>query len=555
MSVATSVRPARRAILYDRVSTALQSKAGYSGGVAGFQIDQCRTHAERRGYAVVGTLTDVDSGAEWNTDGIMEALDRASRHEYDVLVVSDTSRFARNLAKKTVYEADLRRSGVAVEYLNLPEVEGPEGRFMSNVFGALDELERERIAHRTKQGKRQKAKNGKVVGTGRAPYGYAYLTEWSETKHRDVPVGLVPHPSEAPIVQRIYREIAFCSTIEIAKLLTAEGTPTPTGRGKRWQASSVRAILVRTVYRGTWVFAGIPVPVTPLVDDRTWETAQARLAERAVARRGRRPDDDPYELRGLLTCGHCEGVISTDRNTTGKVEQRRTSHRVYRCLRHQPGRAQRAGWKVCALGSFKAANDALPDERWHEGDGIEQRAWRIVVAELLDAERLDANLRALAAQHADVHTERGRRLAVLDAQIAEHERLMKRAGDEKLKLEPDDPRYTMYDEREGQESRLVRRYRDERAQFAALPVPGLDAHHAAQLREAADALRAGLADASSADRRWYFQTLQLRGRVFVDYERGQRVGYRAWLRIEWSAVIPLNSKQDCLVICMPRKSR
>jgi DNA invertase Pin-like site-specific DNA recombinase len=149
--------PARRALLYDRVSTLAQSRSGHSGGAEGFQLDRCRTHAAARSYICAGELTDVDSGAEWNIAGIMQALERANRGEYDILVVSDTSRFARNLAKKTVYEAELRRHGVTVEYLNLPLDDGPEGRFISTVFGALDELERERIAWRTQQGIHKKA--------------------------------------------------------------------------------------------------------------------------------------------------------------------------------------------------------------------------------------------------------------------------------------------------------------------------------------------------------------------------------------------------------------
>ena len=103
---------------------------------------------------------------------------------------------------------------------------------MSNVFGALDELEREQIAYRTKNGKRTKAWQGKVVGTGRAPYGYDFLTEWVESKHRHVPVGLVLKYPEADVAARLFRVLPFQSTIELAEMLTKAKIPTPTGRSR-----------------------------------------------------------------------------------------------------------------------------------------------------------------------------------------------------------------------------------------------------------------------------------------------------------------------------------
>ena len=70
---ATAKATQPRALLYDRVSTVRQAQGGYSGGKQGFQIDLCRAHSERKGYAVVGHRTDVDSGAKWHIDGLMDA--------------------------------------------------------------------------------------------------------------------------------------------------------------------------------------------------------------------------------------------------------------------------------------------------------------------------------------------------------------------------------------------------------------------------------------------------------------------------------------------------
>src|SRR5215210_6469489 len=162
-----------RALLYDRVSTANQAKSGYSSGQEGFQIDLCRAHAERKGYAVTGSRTDVDSGAKWDVDGLLDAIEMAKRGEYNILVVADSGRFARNLAKKLVYEGELRRHGVRVEYTNLPVDDTAEGRLVANMFGAYDEYEREKITWRLTNGRLAKARQGHYVGNGgTAPYGY-----------------------------------------------------------------------------------------------------------------------------------------------------------------------------------------------------------------------------------------------------------------------------------------------------------------------------------------------------------------------------------------------
>jgi site-specific DNA recombinase len=526
-----------RAVLYDRVSTLSQARSGYSGGADGFQLDRCRAHADGRGYAVVGQLTDTDSGAEWNTAGIMQALDLAKQGAYDVLVVSDTSRFARNLAKKCVYEGELRRGGVRVEYLNLPADDGPEGRFMSNIWGSLDEYERERIAWRTEQGRLAKARLGRVVGSGPAPYGYRYVTRWDETKRKAIPLGLEPDPDTAQLVQRMYREIREHSAVAIARRLTAEGIPTPrTTQTKRahWGNSTVRAILKHTVHKGAWSYNGITVEVPALVDPRTWDDAQGFLTERLRMRRGRRPESDAYELRGLMTCGHCGGTLSTCSN---RVAAGRARQRTYVCLRSHPRLARTAGWAPCTLGMFDAA-------------AMEREAWRVVSDVLLKREALAVYLQHQRATHADARATHAQRLAILDEEIGRHERVLRRAVAEKLGVEPDDERYAIYEQTEAHAALTVKRLRQEREHIAGLPMPGLSDDDAAALERFAERMTKATGDATQADRVRVYRAIRLRPRVERDAEHGVRIGRSRYLRIAWDADIPLDSEHDVLTSSM-----
>jgi len=539
-----------RAILYDRVSTVMQSKVGYSGGADGFQLEACRARADARAYEVVGEITDVDSGAKWNIDGIMAALDRAKRREYDVLLVSDTSRFARSLAKKTVYEADLRRNGVRVEYLSLPDTDDAEGRFVSNVFGALDELERERIAHRTKNGRHQKAAAGKVVGSGPPPYGYRYVTAWSEARKAEVTVSLAPDPATRPVVERVYRErIAGQSPQTIADRLTADGIPTPGGwtptakrpRTERWSRETVRRILGNSVYRGAWRYGDEVVAVEPIVAERDWQAARRP----SPGARRTRCDRDAvraarWTLRGRLTCGHCGGALSTDdRRVSGRSARLWPAGKVrrYLCARSVPCWARRDGHETCPLPGLLASHEATGGR---PSVGLEDLAWAFVSELILAPGAFEAKLSALTGETAEARAGWERRLGDLDAEIAKQERRRRRAGDEMVDLERDDERYAEYAEREAAAVAALRTLRAERGRYVAAGGPGLSeaeraavGGHVAAVRATAErALGLGLAAADDGLKAELYRLLRLEGTVTPDPD-GRRVGRDATVRVSW----------------------
>lgn len=550
-----------RAILYDRVSTRVQSLAGYSGGAAGYQLSDCRARATARGYVVVGEITDVDSGADWQIAGIMDALDRARRSEYDVLIVPETSRFARNLAKKTVYEADLRRHGVVVEYLNLPDTDTIEGRFLSNVFGAVDELERERISHRTAKGRHQKAQAGKVVGAGPPPYGYRYVTERDDARHRDVPVGLAPDPSGAVIVARIFRERLAMSPGAIADRLTAEGVPTPaswTPSATRplptaWCPQTIRRIIGNATYRGAWSYGATVVAVPSLVEELAWQAAQRadELPGRIGKPRQRRADRDPertasWVLRGRLVCGDCGGAISTDdRQISGAAAAGwpRGRMRRYLCARAMPSWARRDGKAVCCLPGLLAA-----DERLRSGGrplvGIEDLAWAFVVDLHRTPGRFESIVAAFETQTAEQRArwEAGR--TALDTEIAVQERRARRAREEKADYERETDGYREYAEREQAAEQVLRRLRPERDAYVAAGGPGLAPEHRAALVAHSTYVRDLIRQHVDGPRQppveyvaGVYAALRLTGRVRRDSEGGLAVGRDGRVSIEWQVLV------------------
>ena len=149
--------------------------------------------------------------------------------------------------------------------------------------------------------------------TTKAPYG---------TRAVGVKAGrrLVPDPATWPVVRRIYEEAAAgLSPRRIAKLLTSQGIPTPSG-GSAWGVATVRKILQNPVYEGWLVVKGPRGTMVPhLVNGERVRTfaPDAETIPADLAARARKPGEDIYGhgqprtgrathlLTGLTRCAGC----------------------------------------------------------------------------------------------------------------------------------------------------------------------------------------------------------------------------------------------------------
>ena len=135
--------------------------------------------------------------------------------------------------------------------------------------------------------------------------------------------------------------------------LTAEGIPTPTGRGNRWEPATLHCLLTHPVYTGR-AFAyrtkverlkggttrsmlrpeaehvALPEGTAPrLVSDAEFEAVQARFAaNRASATRNNANPEATLLRCGFAICGYCEHALS--------ITKRKGRPHLYRC--HPVGR-------------------------------------------------------------------------------------------------------------------------------------------------------------------------------------------------------------------------
>jgi len=176
------------------------------------------------------------------------------------------------------------------------------------MLGSVARYESEHRSDRIRREVRQRAESGKEHG-GPRPYGW----------NRDGSL----NPEESAIVAELTRRIIGGeSGAALAAELRSRGVPS--SRGAQWRNTAIRKIVLRSrncglrEYRGEIVAEGL---CPPIVDRDSWEAVRAVLLDPARTTRPGNPV--AYLLSGLMTCGVCEGPV-----TSGGA---RHGYRTYEC--------------------------------------------------------------------------------------------------------------------------------------------------------------------------------------------------------------------------------
>ena len=156
----------------------------------------------------------------------------------DVVLAVDRDRFARKVVLNGLLEEELQSHGCKTKALNDYGDDSPEGLLMRSIQSQFAEYERTKITERTRRGKAQKAREGKVLRTNKHPYGFRYNDEGD---------ALVIHGPEMAVVEQMFGMAAQGMGFQaIASRLNASGVPSPTG--KAWVHPTVRQILRSDLY-------------------------------------------------------------------------------------------------------------------------------------------------------------------------------------------------------------------------------------------------------------------------------------------------------------------
>lgn len=220
-------------ISYLRVSTDRQGRSGL--GLEA-QREAVRTYLNGGSWHIIAEHVEVESGRNDARPELDAALAAARLHRVP-LVVAKVDRLTRSVA----FLSRLLESGVEVRFCDLPQIEGPAGRFMLNQMVAVAELEAGLISARTKAALQAAKARGQVLGGNR---GQTFSTAISEAGRAKQMARARARVSDlAPTIAEL-RQSGITSATGLARALTERGIPTARG-GDTWTTTQVQRVLAR----------------------------------------------------------------------------------------------------------------------------------------------------------------------------------------------------------------------------------------------------------------------------------------------------------------------
>jgi site-specific DNA recombinase len=366
-----------RAAIYARVS----DRAQRDRHTIENQLRVLPAFVAAQGWELVETYVDdgrtAKTGKLEARDGFARLVRDADARRFDLVVVVDVDRLTRT------DDPEERGRITGAFWRNHIQVVTPSGgtHDLRTLMGGLYVEMQARFAAEENRKRAERVKAGKLraIAEGRkpsgpTPFGLAYSRatgNWSV------------EPAAGAIVREIYaRVIAGESCIAIAEDLDARGAPSP-GRGA-WERHTVWRLVRSRHTTGTWSadrVRRLEIAVPAIVDEATWQAAQARLLEHG--KRGLRRTRHVYLLEGLAVCGLCGSPIAIRSATS--APRGRTNPAAYVC---RARKLRRRGERRCSAPVAQVAE-------------VDARVWAAIATELADPELAAALERRAAAREAN----------------------------------------------------------------------------------------------------------------------------------------------------------
>lgn len=251
-----------------------------------------------------------------NRKEFLRMLSDAEKGLFDMVVVKDISRFARNTVDLLQSIRKLKALGIETQFLTANMTSMGNSEFVLTIFGALAQEESANTSKRVKFGKKMNAEKGRVPNI---VYGY------------DKTIGdyfnLTVNEKEAQIIRQIfkwYTEEGY-GCLKIANLLNERHLKTK--RNRNWSQNAICRILTNELYIGKIVngkeevadfltgqrkekdeseWFVVEKPEFRLIDDETFFKAQKILEGRHKAFRiNRERQSNKYLFSTLIKCKEC----------------------------------------------------------------------------------------------------------------------------------------------------------------------------------------------------------------------------------------------------------
>lgn len=251
-----------------------------------------------------------------NRKEFLRMMSDAEHGLFDMVVVKDISRFARNTVDLLQNVRKLKSLGIETQFLTANMTSMGNSEFVLTIFGALAQEESANTSKRVKFGKKMNAEKGRVPNI---VYGY------------DKTIGdyfnLAINGEEAAVIRQIYKwyiEEGY-GAAKIANMLNERGLKTK--RNCRWSQNAVCRILTNELYAGKIIngkqevadfltgqrtdkdeteWMVVERPELQIIDDKTFEKAQEILHSRHSAfNMTRERQSNKHLFSTLIKCKEC----------------------------------------------------------------------------------------------------------------------------------------------------------------------------------------------------------------------------------------------------------
>lgn len=351
-----SIPELRKVAGYARVSTDNEEQENSYEAQVRYFTNYIHNH---EGWTFAGMYTDegISGTGTAHRSGFTQMVQDALAGRFNLIVTKSISRWARNTVDSLTSIRKLKEHGCEVffEKENIWTMDS-KGELLITIMSSLAQEESRSISENTTWGIRQSFAEGKFS----LPYGQ-FL---GYRKGSDGTPEIVPE--EAEIVQGIFRSFLEGETPgSIARLLTARGVQSPSGKGK-WHPSTIRSMLQNEKYYGSALLQKtyttdflshrkkkndgelpqyhIENSHPAIISKEQWDLVQIEL-ERRSRMPGRYSPKGP--LASKLVCADCGGFFGA--KTWHSSDPYKTV--IWRCNdKYKPGVERRSGEGKCNTG-------------------------------------------------------------------------------------------------------------------------------------------------------------------------------------------------------------
>ena len=302
------------------------------------QVQKCREWCHQNAIPILGIYADeATSGMKDSRPQYENMMMQLRQGIGDTVVIYDQSRMFRKMTAWFAFRDELTAMGVKVISVTQPmigkDLRDPTNFLTEGSMALFNQIWALQSRQKTMEKMRFMARNGQHTG-GKPALGYQVKDGRLEICEE-----------EAVVVRRIFQEYADGKSYrDIIAGLNRDGLKTK--RGNAFGSNSLHDLLHNEKYIGVLTYGGAPYredgtrnthavanananviriedAIPAIIDKKTFETVQKRMAQNKHQQGGRPPVKRDYPLKGKVFCGECKSAMT--------ISTSQLKYNYYRC--------------------------------------------------------------------------------------------------------------------------------------------------------------------------------------------------------------------------------